>query len=72
MIFTPNLFAFSYLEPGFSPATTKSVSLLTLEEAFPPTERTKPCACARLKPLSSPVKTIVFPVKTDFLMGAIC
>ena len=36
---TPSYFAFSHLEPGFSPATTKLVFLETLEETLPPKAR---------------------------------
>src|SRR3984957_11331229 len=52
---TPSSTALSYLEPAFSPATTKLVFLDTEEVTLPPACRTASAASSRLSSASVPV-----------------
>src|SRR3989344_775295 len=61
IIFTPSFLAFSYFEPGSSPATTKSVSRETDSEAFPPKARTLDLASSLDIEDKLPVRTKVLP-----------
>ena len=58
---TPRLLALSNLLPAFSPATTKSVLLLTLLAGRPPKRVIRALISSRLKYSSDPVTTMVFP-----------
>src|ERR1700689_1310387 len=60
----PSSTALSYLEPAFSPATTKLVFLETEDETLPPAARTASAASSRLRPGSVPVITTVTPAST--------
>jgi hypothetical protein len=63
-IVRPSSTALSYLEPAFSPATTKSVFLDTEDVTLPPACRTASAASSRLKPASEPVITTETPART--------
>src|SRR3989344_161080 len=63
---TPSSSAFSYLDPGLSPATTKSVSLETKLETLPPRERIFSLASSLLILGRVPVKTKVLPTNLTF------
>ena len=68
-IFTPSDSAFVSFEPAFSPATTKSVFLLTLDVTFPPNAIILAPASSREREESVPVRTNVFPVKADCIIS---
>src|SRR5262249_46881958 len=58
---TPSATALSYLEPGLSPATTKSVFFDTEDATLPPRPVTASLASSRVRPASVPVITTVTP-----------
>src|SRR5271165_860114 len=64
MIFTPSFCALSSLEPASSPATTKSVFLLTLPLTLPPSASIFAAASSRLSVGNVPVSTKVFPANS--------
>jgi len=61
IILTPRFFALYNFDPDSSPATRKSVSLLTLEEALPPAFLTASSASDLENDFNVPVITMVFP-----------
>ena len=65
----PRLSAFASLEPASSPATTKSVFLLTLPATFAPSASNFSFASLRVSCANLPVKTIVFPAKMESFLS---
>ena len=61
---SPSSTALSYLDPAFSPATTKFVFFDTEDDTLPPAARTASAASSLVKPGSVPVITTVTPASS--------
>src|SRR5512133_2891880 len=72
IIFTPSFCAFSSFDPASSPATTKSVFLLTLPLTLPPAASIRAVASSRFNWGSVPVSTNVLPANAPALARGRC